>query len=148
MIELQELTFAEQAANGEVRERARTSSKRPCTRHYSVLVNDEEVGFVALDIVPGIECLILYEIFVPKGMRRNGLGSRLLIRVESLAREMGYPKISLTPWPLEPCFPESQLIRLACCRFRRHRVRCHDGTGGVSWRDGSLHGSSSLRRCG
>jgi DGQHR domain-containing protein len=37
---------------------------------------------------------------------------------------------------------------LACTRFRRHRVRCFDGTGGVSWRDGSLHGSSSLRRCG
>jgi hypothetical protein len=38
--------------------------------------------------------------------------------------------------------------RLACCRFRRHRVRCFDGTGGVSWRDGSLHASSSLRLCG
>ena len=37
---------------------------------------------------------------------------------------------------------------LACTRFRRHRVRCFDGTGGVSWRDGSLHGSSSLRRFG
>ena len=39
-------------------------------------------------------------------------------------------------------------IGVACTRFRRHRVRCFDGTGGVSWRDGSLHGSSSLRRCG
>ena len=37
---------------------------------------------------------------------------------------------------------------MACCRFRGHRVRCHDGTGGVSWRGGSLHASSSLRRCG
>jgi hypothetical protein len=37
---------------------------------------------------------------------------------------------------------------LACCRFRRHRVRCFNGTGGGSWRDGSLHGSSSLRPCG
>ena len=37
---------------------------------------------------------------------------------------------------------------LACTRFRRHRVRCFDGAGGVSWRDGSLLESSSLRRCG
>jgi hypothetical protein len=37
---------------------------------------------------------------------------------------------------------------LACTRFRGHRVRCFDGTGGVSWSDGSLHGSSSLRLCG
>jgi hypothetical protein len=27
-------------------------------------------------------------------------------------------------------------------------LRCHDGTGGRSWRGGSLHASSSLRRCG
>ena len=36
--------------------------------------------------------------------------------------------------------------RVACTRFRRHRVRCFDGAGGGSWRDGSLRGSSSLRR--
>jgi hypothetical protein len=41
-----------------------------------------------------------------------------------------------------------EVINLACCRFRRHRVRCHDGTGGVSWRDGSLPASSSLRLFG
>jgi len=37
---------------------------------------------------------------------------------------------------------------LACTRFHRHRVRCFDGTGGGSWRGGSLRGSSSLRLCG
>ena len=37
---------------------------------------------------------------------------------------------------------------VACTRFRRHRVRCFYGTGGESWRGGSLHESSSLRRCG
>jgi hypothetical protein len=29
---------------------------------------------------------------------------------------------------------------MACTLFRRHRVWCFDGTGGVSWRDGSLNG--------
>jgi dGTP triphosphohydrolase len=37
--------------------------------------------------------------------------------------------------------------RVACTRFRRHRVRCFDGAGGGSWRDGSLRESSSLRPC-
>jgi len=37
---------------------------------------------------------------------------------------------------------------MACTRFRRHRVRCFNGTGGGSWSDGSLHASSSLRLCG
>ena len=36
---------------------------------------------------------------------------------------------------------------LACTRFRRHRVRCFDGAGGGSWRDGNLPASSSLRLC-
>lgn len=34
---------------------------------------------------------------------------------------------------------------LACTRFRRHRVRCFNGTGGGSWRGGDLRASSSLR---
>src|SRR5262245_21581411 len=40
-----------------------------------------------------------------------------------------------------------QFASLACTRFRRHRVRCFDGAGGGSWRDGSLRESSSLRLC-
>jgi putative restriction endonuclease len=40
------------------------------------------------------------------------------------------------------------LVDMACTRFRRHRVRCFDGAGGGSWRDGSLPASSSLRPCG
>jgi hypothetical protein len=38
-------------------------------------------------------------------------------------------------------------VTVACTRFRRHRVRCFDGAGGGSWRDGSSRGSSSLRPC-
>ena len=41
-----------------------------------------------------------------------------------------------------------EMLILACTRFRRHRVRCFYGTGGESWKGGSLHGSSSLRLCG
>ena len=37
---------------------------------------------------------------------------------------------------------------LACTRFRRHQVRCFNGTGGASWSVGNLRGNSSLRLCG
>ena len=37
---------------------------------------------------------------------------------------------------------------VACTRFRRHQVRCFNGTGGASWSVGSLRASSSLRLCG
>ena len=39
-------------------------------------------------------------------------------------------------------------LYMACSRFRRHRVRCFDGTGGESWRDEGLRGSSNLKLCG
>jgi hypothetical protein len=42
--------------------------------------------------------------------------------------------------------PYPNLWEVSCCRFRRHRVRCFCGTGGGSWNDGSLRGSSSLKR--
>ena len=37
--------------------------------------------------------------------------------------------------------------RVACTRFRRHQVRCFNGTGGGSWSGESLRGSSSLKLC-
>src|SRR5260370_16338222 len=40
--------------------------------------------------------------------------------------------------------PNERLRYMACTRFRRHRVRCFDGAGGGSWRDGSLRDSSTL----
>jgi probable addiction module antidote protein len=39
-------------------------------------------------------------------------------------------------------------LYLACTRFRRHQVRCFNGTGGASWNVGSSRGSSSLRLYG
>jgi cellulose biosynthesis protein BcsQ len=41
-----------------------------------------------------------------------------------------------------------EALSMACTRFRRHRVRCFIGTGGGSWRGGSLRGSLSLSLCG
>ena len=38
-------------------------------------------------------------------------------------------------------------IEVACPRFRRHQVRCFNGTGGASWSVGNLRGNSSLRLC-
>ena len=41
-----------------------------------------------------------------------------------------------------------KVVDVACTRFRRHQVRCFNGTGGASWSVGSLRASSSLRLCG
>ena len=60
----------------------------------------------------------------------------------SVSRECG------TPAKLQHPADGSCTICLACTRFRRHRVRCFNGTGGASWSGGSSRGSSSLRRYG
>ena len=45
----------------------------------------------------------------------------------------------------EHFMPES-LLRMGCCRFQRHRVRCMHETGGAAWSDASLRESSKWRR--
>jgi hypothetical protein len=60
-----------------------------------------------------------------------------------VSKEVMLPKIQKDPVLLVPKY-----IVLACTRFRRHRVRCFNGTGGGSWSGGSLRGSSSLRPYG
>ena len=59
------------------------------------------------------------------------------------AKERAAVKTALNEFSLKR--PGSGCGQLACTRFRRHRVRCFYGTGGASWRDDVLRGSSSLR---
>ena len=40
----------------------------------------------------------------------------------------------------------SDRLRVGCCRFQRHRVRCMNETGGGAWSDASLRESSKWRR--
>ena len=64
-----------------------------------------------------------------------GDGKNLPITVDQLKTALGNQQIQ-------------QLAALACTRFRRHRVRCFNGTGGGSWSGENLRGTSSLRLCG
>jgi hypothetical protein len=72
------------------------------------------------------------------------LGAMTDIKLQ-LERDREKAAAELQHTPVKPGF---KLPIMACTRFRRHRVRCFDGTGGGSWRGGSLHASSSLRLCG
>jgi hypothetical protein len=74
----------------------------------------------------------------------NGRLDRLDQDVRGLRRDM--PGIVVTAMR-EANRASTRKPRMACPRFRRHRVRCFDGAGGGSWRDGSLRESSSLKRC-
>ncbi|RZN20036.1 hypothetical protein CWO90_34695 [Bradyrhizobium sp. Leo121] len=71
------------------------------THHYVAIEDGLEVAFLALDQIPGVDYLVLYEIFVRPKYRRRGIGSRLLRKVEELAAGLGYERITLSPSPLE-----------------------------------------------
>ena len=75
-----------------------------------------KLRFIALDQIPGVEYLVLYEMYVRPECRGRGIGWRLLGEVESLAKALGYARITLFPWPLEKGYPEAKLIAW----YKRH----------------------------
>ena len=87
----------------ELRTRARESSKSPKTMHYRVLADGVEAAFVSLDRwpEPEISQMVVYEIFVPRDIRRKGIGSAVLAEIEKVAILEGFHKMHLRPHPLD-----------------------------------------------
>jgi GNAT superfamily N-acetyltransferase len=110
MIRLVELNTDERCNDAELQTRVLQSPKARHTHHYVAMEDGCEVSFLALDQIPGVDYLVLYEIFVRHEYRRRGVGTQLLREVESLAAALGYEKITLSPSPLEQGYPEAQLI--------------------------------------
>ena len=116
MIQLVELGADDRCNDATLHARMSQSRKARHTHHYVVMEDRSEVAFLALDQIPGVDYLVLYEIFVRPNCRGNGLGSRLLGEVEGLAKALGYERITLSPWPLEHGYPEEKLIAW----YKRH----------------------------
>lgn len=110
MIRLVELGADQRCCDAELQARMLQSPKAPHTHQYVAAEGGSEIAFVALDQIPDVDYLVLYELFVRKACRRKGIGSRLLRKVECVAKKLGYEKITLSPWPLEKGYPEKQLI--------------------------------------
>jgi GNAT superfamily N-acetyltransferase len=110
VIELHELGAGEGCQNAQLHARVSESSKARYTKQFVVRECGSEVAFLALDQIPDVDYLVLYEIFVPSELRRRGIGSRLLGEVEKIARSLGYEKVTLFPSPLDSGYPENKLI--------------------------------------
>lgn len=107
---LENIENPEDLVNEEINNRATSSSRVKNTKHYVGKVNGLEVGFISIDMNPDVEYLVLYEIFVPSKLRRQGYGSILLSEVESMANNLDYKKVTVNPEPFEQNYTKKQLI--------------------------------------
>jgi GNAT superfamily N-acetyltransferase len=109
-MEMFEISAPEDCAHPELRERAATSPKARNTHHYVIREGDDEIAFLALDLNPSVDYLVLYELFVPKELQGRGIGTQLLRKVDDIARGLNYERITVSPWPLDDHQSEDELI--------------------------------------
>ena len=125
---LEDVANPEALVNEEIRIKAISSSKAKNTKHYVAKEYENEIGFVAIDAHPNVEYLVLYEVFVPRNLRKKGYGSMLLAEVESMAKNFKYRKVIVNPEPFERDYPKSRLIEW----YKRHGYReMASGTGAL-----------------
>lgn len=105
------LAAIEQCATPEIGVRFSCAPKTKITTCYRVLVGEnEEVAFVVIDRWrEPHNALVVYELFVTPRFRRQGIGSAILKKIERLADEEAFAKVSLFPAPLEPGTTRSDL---------------------------------------
>lgn len=107
---LEILINPEHLENEAIRNRAKSRSRAMSTHHYVAKESGNEIGFVAIDANQNVEHLVLYEIFVPPNLRLKGIGTKLLVEVEAMAKELGYKKVTVNPEPFEQDYPKSKLV--------------------------------------
>lgn len=93
----------------EIRDRYIKSSRNEFTQHYVIKDDGAEVGFLSLDLNPLDQPLVIYEIFVPRHLRRRGFGTQLLELAERQAHDLGYEWALIIPKSLDDTFPQSDL---------------------------------------
>jgi GNAT superfamily N-acetyltransferase len=119
-MELIELERYDQALNSEVRQRAEHVGYAGYTRHFVAREDGQEVAFVALDFCPKGDPLWLYDLHVPSDMRRNHVGTRVLLAVENIAKQHGYAAVNLHPKSLDKDLSDEQLLEwYERCGYRK-----------------------------
>jgi GNAT superfamily N-acetyltransferase len=97
-------------SNEEIRDRFLRTRPAQCTECYVAIEKGAEVGFLAVDPIPENPEFIIYTLFVPNALRRQGFGTRLLEAAEQLGRDYGYHTALLSPRPLDSAIPKRQLM--------------------------------------
>lgn len=93
----------------ELQTRADQINRSRNTTCYRVLLSGAEVAFLALDRW-GTDFLVLYEFFIPRAFRGQGIGTNLMRKVECVAKEEGFGRLRLMPTPLDSGVKAERLV--------------------------------------
>ncbi|HAX61443.1 MAG TPA: hypothetical protein DCX95_02640 [Elusimicrobia bacterium] len=96
--------------NPEIIDRIKNGSRCSLTKQYVVFVDKISVANAAIDFYPVEKgYLVLYELFVSSNNRRQGIGSKILLKIEKIAKSNKYKKIIIRPKSLNKNIPEENL---------------------------------------
>ena len=109
MVQLKELLSEDQVADPEIRLWVANDSKTAFTRHYLAEENSIEVGFLSADVDSECEYFVIYKLFVPPRLRRQGLGNLILKAAEELGNSLGYRNSLLRAHTLADEFSQQDL---------------------------------------
>jgi hypothetical protein len=93
----------------ELIERSQKSTLSPKTQHYKGISLSKEVAFVSLDRWPEYSEMIVYELFVPRPIRRQGIAAAVLNEVERISACEGFSNVSVIASPLDADITEDAL---------------------------------------
>lgn len=91
--------------------RAQETGASDFTSHYRVVKNDLEVALVVIDRRRDLSALIIYDLFVIKRFRSQGLGSAILTLLEGIAAKEGFKSARLCPTQIDSEWPRERLIQ-------------------------------------
>jgi GNAT superfamily N-acetyltransferase len=100
---------AEEIADLEIRNRYTNGSRNRFTQHFLAVKSGKEVGFLSVDINPEVEYLVIYGLFVPTALRRQGVATQIVEAAEDMGRNLGYRKALLVPKSLDGSFAQLDL---------------------------------------
>src|ERR1700756_4988523 len=92
-------------SDDEIRDRWLKTKPAEFTEAYVAIEGGAEIGFLAIDPIPENPHFIVYTLFVPKRLRKHGIGARLLEAAEQIAKDYGYDSELLSPRPLDATIP-------------------------------------------
>lgn len=110
-LRLRRVLSCSEISNAALRQWAEPRSRASYTRIFVATVDNKDIAYVAVDVVPIRDYVELYQLYVLPEQRRRGSGTTILRKVEQMATELGLKKIVLNPQPIDGEWTREDLIR-------------------------------------